>query len=83
MKSDISEPINLGSNELYSINELVDLIAEIEGVKVKKVHQLDKVQGVRVRQADLTKAETLLGWKRKVSMREGLTEVNRYVKSLK
>jgi len=83
MQSDISEPINLGSDELYSINELVDLIADIEGVKVNKVHQLDKVQGVRVRQADLTKAETLLGWKRKVSMREGLTEVNKYVKSLK
>ncbi|HLG90824.1 MAG TPA: NAD-dependent epimerase/dehydratase family protein [Candidatus Saccharimonadales bacterium] len=83
MQSDISEPINLGSNELYSINELVDLIAEIEGIKVKKVHQLDKVQGVRVRQADLTKAETLLGWKRKATMREGLTEVNKYVKSLK
>lgn len=82
MESDITEQINLGSNELYSINELVDLIAEIEGVKVNKVHQLDKVQGVRVRQADLTKAETLLGWKREVSMREGLKEVNKYVKSL-
>jgi nucleoside-diphosphate-sugar epimerase len=83
MKSDITEPINLGSNELYSIDELVDLIAEIEGIKVRKIHQLDKVQGVRVRQADLTKAETLLGWKRKVSMREGLMELNKYVKSLK
>lgn len=83
MKSNITEPINLGSNELFSIDELVDLIAEIEGIKVNKIHQLDKVQGVRVRQADLTKAEKLLGWKRKVSMREGLTEVNKYVKSLK
>ena len=82
MQSDVSEPVNLGSNELYSINELVDLICDIEGVKVNKVHQLDKVQGVRVRQADLTKAETLLGWKRKVTMREGLTEVNKFVHSL-
>jgi len=82
MESEISEPINLGSNELYSIDELVDLIADIEGVKINKVHELDKIQGVRVRQADLTKAETLLGWKRKVGMREGLTKVNKYVKSL-
>lgn len=83
MQSNVTEPVNLGSNELYSINELVDLICDIEGIKVNKVHQLDKVQGVRVRQADLTKAETLLGWKRKVTMREGMTAVNKYVKSLK
>lgn len=78
MNSDITYPINLGSNDLYSINQLVDLIAEIEGVKVNKIHQLDKVQGVRVRQADLTKAEKLLGWKRTVSMKEGLTEINKF-----
>ena len=83
MQSNVTEPINLGSNELYSIDELVDLIADIEGIKINKVHQLNKIQGVRVRQADLTKAETLLGWTRKVSMREGLTAVNKYVKSLK
>src|SRR3990167_3296800 len=83
MQSNVTEPINLGSNELYSIDELVDLIADIEVIKINKVHQLNKIQGVRVRQADLTKAETLLGWTRKVSMREGLTAVNKYVKSLK
>lgn len=81
MQSDVTEPVNLGSDELYSINELVDLISSIEGVKVNKVHQLDKVQGVRVRQADLTKAYAL-GWTRKVSMIDGLTNVNKYVKSL-
>jgi len=79
MESDVNEPVNLGSNDLYSINELVDLIAEIEGVKINKIHQLDKVQGVRVRQADLTKAETLLGWERKTSMREGLKVINKFV----
>ncbi len=82
MQSNVTEPINLGSDELYSINELVDIIAEIEGIKVNKVHQLDKVQGVRVRQADLTKAYDLLGWKRKVLIREGLAELNKYVHSL-
>jgi len=78
MESDIREPINLGSNELMTINELVDLAAEIEGVSVRKVHQLDKVQGVRTRQADLSKAETLLGWRRQVTMREGMTAINRF-----
>lgn len=77
MESDITTPVNLGSDDLYTINELVDLIADIEGIKVKKVHQLDKVQGVRTRQANLSKAKKL-GWKRKVSMKEGLTEINKF-----
>jgi GDP-D-mannose 3',5'-epimerase len=81
MKSDIKEPVNLGSDDLYSINELVDLIAEIEGISVKKVPQLDKVQGVRVRQANLEKAYKM-GWSRKVDIKEGLIEVNKYVKSV-
>jgi nucleoside-diphosphate-sugar epimerase len=80
MKSDIKEPVNLGSDDLYSINELVDMIAEIEGIKVKKVPQLDKVQGVRVRQANLGRAYKM-GWSRKVGIKEGLKEVNKYVKS--
>lgn len=78
MESDVREPVNLGSDELMSINELVDLIADIEGVKVNKVHQLDKVQGVRTRHPDLSKSLNLLGWGRKVSMREGLSEINKF-----
>lgn len=78
MNSNIREPINLGSDDLYSIDELVDLIADIEKVKIKKIHQLNKVQGVRVRQADLSKAETLLGWKRRVPIYKGLKEINKF-----
>lgn len=81
MKSDVREPVNLGSDDLMSIDELVDLAADIEGVKVKKVHQRDKVQGVRVRCPDLTKANKL-GWKRIVTMREGMTEINKFAHSI-
>jgi GDP-D-mannose 3',5'-epimerase len=79
MQSDEKRPVNIGSDELYSINQLVDLIALIEGVKVNKVPQLDKVQGVRVRQADLSRMYAL-GWKRKVDMYAGLSNINKYYK---
>lgn len=78
MNSNITEPVNIGSDELMSINELVDLAADIEGLtKFKKIYQLDKVQGVRTRHPDLSKIYSL-GWKRKVSMRDGMTKVNEF-----
>ena len=80
MKSNITDPINLGSDELITIDGLVDKISEIEGISVKKVHQLNKVQGVRTRTPDLTKINKL-GWKRKVSLKKGITKVNKFVHS--
>ena len=79
MESDVTEPVNLGSDHLISIDELVDIISEIEGISIKKVHQLDKVQGVRVRQADLDKARELLGWDNKIDIKDGLRVVNKFV----
>ena len=79
MESNIEEPINLGTTDLLSINALVDLIAEIEGVTIHKVHELDKIQGVRGRHCDLARANTLLGWTSQVGMKEGLSVVNKFV----
>jgi GDP-D-mannose 3',5'-epimerase len=80
MSSNImTSPTNLGSDYLVSINELVDLIAEIEGVEISKVHQLDKVQGVRTRQANIRKAKEELGWQPTTSLVDGLKEVNKFV----
>lgn len=81
MESNVKESVNIGSEDLMTINELVDLIADIEGKKINKVHELDRVQGVRTRHSDLTKIKTLLGWERKVKPREGLTEVIKWIKS--
>ncbi len=78
MASDVSIPINIGSDVLFSIDELVDIIAEIEGVKINKVHQLDKVQGVRTRHPDLTRARKLLGWKNEMEIKEGLKIINKF-----
>lgn len=81
MESDITEPVNLGSDYLISINELVDLIAKIEGVNIIKNHQLDKIQGVRTRTPDLTKIKAL-GWQPTTPLEEGLTRINKWIKSL-
>ena len=81
MNSDCNTPTNIGSKDLLTINELIDLIAEIEGVKINKIHQLDKVQGVRVRKCDDSKMRSL-GWTPKVSLKEGLTRLNKYVHTL-
>lgn len=79
MESHITEPINLGSDHLVSINELVDMIADIEGIRVKKVHELHKIQGVRTRMPDITKARVKLHWKPKVTLHEGLVKINKFV----
>jgi GDP-D-mannose 3', 5'-epimerase len=79
MESEYDEPINIGTTDHISINDLVDLIAKIEGIKIKKIFQPNKIQGVRARICDYSKAERLLGWKRKVIMEKGLKEINKFV----
>ena len=80
MNSDIKEPVNLGTEDHLSINDLVDIIAEIEGKKIKKIHQLNKIQGVRNRLCDFSKAKKLLKWERKVLPKEGMTKINHFVR---
>ncbi|MFH0863472.1 MAG: NAD-dependent epimerase/dehydratase family protein [Candidatus Gottesmanbacteria bacterium] len=79
MESNISEPLNIGTSDHVSINELVDIICRIEKIKVKKIHQLNKIQGVRGRYCNFAKVKKLLGWERKVTPLEGMTLINRFV----
>ena len=72
MESDYREPINIGSDRLISINDLVDLIASIDSKTLKKVHLLDKPQGVRGRNADLTLVKKELNWRPSISLEEGI-----------
>ena len=78
MESEIHEPVNIGTEDLVSIDDLVDIISEIEGIKVNKKHQLDKVQGVRTRHANFSRAYNTLGWKKETSMKEGMTAINKF-----
>lgn len=82
MLSDYTKPLNIGSDELITIDELADLIIEISGKKLTKQYDLTKPQGVRGRNADLTLIEKVLGWKPKTSYREGLTKTYKWIEEM-
>ena len=72
MHSDIREPINLGSNELVSVNGLIDIIEEIAGVNLERSYDLTKPKGVNGRNSDNTLIQSYLGWEPGISLREGM-----------
>ena len=72
MDSDVEEPLNVGSSELVTINELVRIVASIAGVAVETVHDLDAPQGVRGRNSDNSRIRSQLGWEPAITLREGL-----------
>jgi len=72
MEAEISEPINLGSSQLVTINQLVDMVEEIAGVKLERRYQLDAPQGVRGRNSDNSRLREVLGWEPSVSLEQGL-----------
>lgn len=79
MHSDYPHPLNLGTEELVTINQLVDMIAEIAGKKIVKKHDLSKPQGVRGRNSDNTLIRKVLGWEPKTPLREGLVPTYRWI----
>jgi len=79
MESDCKEPLNIGSDRLITINELVDIVSKIAGKKLKKVYQLDKPQGVRGRNADLTQLKKVLNWEPKISLEKGLEKTYQWI----
>ena len=72
MRSDYSEPLNLGQDRVVTINQLLDIVADIAGVKVVKKH-IPGPQGVRGRNSDNTRLKQVLGWEPEVSLEEGLS----------
>ena len=72
MASDYHEPLNLGTDELVTINGLVDMISKIAGKKFKKVHDLTKPQGVRGRNSDNSRLRSVLGWEPSITLEQGL-----------
>jgi nucleoside-diphosphate-sugar epimerase len=79
MQSEHHEPINLGQDRLISINELVDIVANIAGKKITKRHDLAKPQGVRGRNADITLIKKVLGWEPQISLEEGLEKTYKWI----
>ena len=81
MQSDYREPLNLGQDRMITINELVDMIAEIAEVSVVKKH-VPGPQGVRGRNSDNTRLRQVLGWEPGVPLEEGLARTYAWVEGL-
>jgi nucleoside-diphosphate-sugar epimerase len=72
LNSDILEPLNLGSDELVTINGLVDIVEEIAGIKLRRRYNLNAPKGVNGRNSDNTKIQALLGWAPNTRLRDGM-----------
>jgi GDP-D-mannose 3', 5'-epimerase len=78
-ESDILEPINLGSSELVTINQLVDIAEEIAGVKLKRTYNLSAPKGVNGRNSDNTLIQKLLGWEPSIRLRDGMEKTMAWI----
>src|SRR5438445_2336637 len=72
MASDHREPLNLGSDELVTINGLVDMVSKIAGKRLSKRHNLAGPQGVRGRNSDNNRLRQVLGWEPSIRLEQGL-----------
>ena len=72
MRSEYDKPLNLGTEQLVTIDGLVDIVCNISGKTLKKRHDLTKPQGVRGRNSDNTRLREVLGWEPSVSLENGL-----------
>ena len=72
MESDFVEPINIGSNEVVTINQLVDIVEDIAGVKLQRNYNLNAPKGVNGRNSDNTLIKKIFGWEPSKPLREGM-----------
>jgi len=79
MNSDIDEPINLGSSELVSINQLVDIVEEIAGIRLKRTYDRNAPKGVNGRNSDNSLILDCLGWQPSIRLRDGLEKTYRSI----
>ena len=75
----VSGPLNLGSSELVTINQLVDLVEEIAGVKLKRRYNLQAPKGVNGRNSDNTKIREILHWEPSISLQDGLEKTYHWI----
>ncbi len=74
-----ASPVNLGSSELVSINEMVTILEEIAGIRVKRNYDLSAPQGVRGRNSDNTLIRQRYGWEPSIALRDGLEQTYRWI----
>ncbi len=79
MHGDYAGPVNVGSSELVSINQLVDIVEEIAGVQLRRRYKGDAPLGVRGRSSDNTLIRQLFGWEPGVALRDGMEQTFRWI----
>jgi nucleoside-diphosphate-sugar epimerase len=79
MDGDYGRPLNLGTDELVTIDQLVDIVAEIAGKRIVKRHDVSRPQGVRGRNSDNTRLLRTLGWEPRITLRQGCVPTYRWI----
>ncbi len=79
MHADYPEPLNLGSEEVVSIDQLVDLVAQIAGKRIRKRYDPAKPQGVRGRSSDNRRLREVVGWEPQTPLQKGLLPTYRWI----
>jgi len=80
-ESEIHEPINLGSSELVTINQLVDIAGEIAGISLQRKYNLSAPKGVNGRNSDNTKIKKYLGWEPSIRLKDGITKTYQWIQN--
>jgi len=79
MHSDIEDAINLGSSEMVTINQLIDIASEIAGITVEREYDLSAPKGVRGRNSDNTMIQERLGWEPSTRLKDGLAQTYAWI----
>jgi GDP-D-mannose 3', 5'-epimerase len=77
--SNYVEPINIGSSELVSINQLVDIVEAIAGIKLKRSYNLSAPKGVNGRNSDNTLIKKIFGWEPDTKLKDGMEKTYRWI----
>ncbi|NYF51617.1 NAD-dependent epimerase/dehydratase family protein [Tunturiibacter gelidoferens] len=78
-ESEIHEPLNLGSDELVTINQLVDIAEDIAGIKLKRNYNLSAPKGVNGRNSDNTLIQEKMNWAPSIRLRDGLAKTYAWI----
>ena len=79
LASDVEEPLNLGSAECVTINQLVDIVEEIAGIRLERKYDLSAPKGVNGRNSDNTLITRSLGWAPAIPLHEGMEKTYRWI----
>jgi GDP-D-mannose 3',5'-epimerase len=80
MDSDVTEPLNVGSSELVTINQLVDIVEELADIKLERRYNLSAPQGINGRNSDNTLIQQHLSWEPTMRLRDGMRQTYAWIK---